>query len=229
MEGNDEWKRQQALRGGSTTRSFFPAARNALATGARSTPYGGGSGNYGFGPNSGLLSPENNPAYQAAISRPRLQRGDLTTIRTPSGGYATVPSSSAGGAAQAVPGSQVTQIGNQAPINYAAQVAKGYGAPNPTIQGGYQIAGGVANPIENLTPQQRIAGGAGAGLDYLKSNPALAAIGGAFGTFGRNIANLFSNPQLQQAKELNQPTNFGTSTYSQPQYGYNQPRRYFDF
>lgn len=220
-----------------TGRSFFPAANGSYrginytlggqpSTNAiNSTPQGQTLGvpdsRYGFR----ALPPEQNPAYQAAISRPRLQRGDLTTIRTPSGGFVTVPSSSAGAAAQAVPGSTVTQIGNQFPIDRAAAYAKGYGAPNPVIQGGYQIAGGVANPIENLTPAARAAGGVGSTLDYFKANPALNVAVNALGGFGRNIASWFGGGQ-QAAQQYGNNVSTGTPIPFQTN---NQPRRYSDY
>jgi len=167
--------RQRALR---TGRSYFPAANT--------TSYGSGYS---------IPSPENNPEYLAAINRPRLGRGDLTTIRLPSGGTTTIPTTSAGFVAQGLPGSQVTQIGNQLPVDYAANYRKGYGAPAPFIQNTYVpinrpgvsvaqlsgsqlVQGGVANPVENLTPAQRIQYGVGMPLDYLRSNPALSAFGG---------------------------------------------------
>jgi len=72
--------------------------RNAVSqiTGLRSPPqrfisnYSGGPSAYG---SQGILGPDQNLAYQAALSRP--QRSDLTTITLPSGGIASVPSSSA--------------------------------------------------------------------------------------------------------------------------------------
>ncbi len=191
-----------------TGRSFFPAANYPQGQTIMPSRYG---------TSSAVLPPDQNPAYQAAIARPRLQRGDLTTIRTPSGGYVTVPSGTAGATAQAVPGSAVTQIGNQAPIDRGAQYARGYGAPTPTIQNGYQFSGGVANPIENLTPQARIAGGAGGTLDYFRSNPALAAATNALSGFGNSIARFFTAPQSNQVRDANQPTNFGVGgNFSQP-------------
>ncbi len=198
-----------------TGRSFFPAANYSQGQTIIPSRYG---------TSSAVLPPDQNPAYQAAIARPRLQRGDLTTIRTPSGGFVTVPSGTAGAAAQAVPGSQITQIGNQVPIDRSGAYARGYGAPTPTIQGGYQFAGGVANPIENLTPQARIAGGAGSALDYFRSNPALTAATNALSGFGNSIARFFSNPVNQNVQEVNQPTNFGMNgNFSNP------PRRYSDY
>ncbi len=228
-----------------TGRSFFPAANGLYSDGTHGqiiqmsgegSAYSGAQTG-GYGPGRGALPPDQNPAYQAAIARPRLQRGDLTTIRTPSGGFVTVPSGSAGAAAQAVPGSQITQIGNQVPIDRSGAYARGYGAPNPTIQGGYQIAGGVANPIENITPQARIAGGAGSALDYFRSNPALTAATNALSGFGNSIARFFTPPQSNQVREVNQPTNFGVGgNFSQlpanPFAGNAnfelQPRRYSD-
>ncbi len=163
---------------------------------------GAGSGGYGIG--RGALSPEDNPAYQAAIARPRAGSDAYSWITTPSGGQMKVPTASLGNLLRKgsdLADSQVTQIGNQLPINYATEKAKGFGAPSPVIQGGYQIARGVANPIENLTPQQRIAGGAGSGLDFFRSNPALTAGLNLARSAASRIAGLFGggNPLIPSA------------------------------
>ncbi len=179
-----------------TGRSFFPAANYSPLTtanqGVRIGYQAGGAG--------ATVAPEDNPAYQAAISRPRAGSGSYTWITTPSGGSMRVPTASVGNLLKpgtSLSGSQVTQIGNQLPIDRAAAYAKGYGAPAPAIVGvgtpgqAYQKSGGVYNPIENLTPQERIAGGVGSTLDYLRSNPALTAATNALSGFGQNIARWF--------------------------------------
>ncbi len=184
--------------------SFFPAA-NGSAQGQVLIPAGGSRG-------GGVLPPDQNPAYQAAISKPRAGSDAYTWITTPSGGQMRVPTGSVGALLQpgsSLTGSQVTQVGNQLPIDRAAAYAKGYGAPNPTIQGGYQIAGGVANPIENLSPQARIAGGAGSTLDYFRSNPALTAATNALSGFSRNLASWFGGgnlPSVPTTANAAQPT-----------------------
>jgi len=126
-------------------------------------------------------------------------------------------------------------------LDLSAAYKRGYGAPSPTIQGGYQTSGGVANPIENLTPQQRIAGGAGSTFDFLRSNPALAATGSFLTNAASRIAGLFGPGNFDQSSfppsaNAAQPSptpiqtpppdeligyNYGTSNV--------QPRRYSDY
>jgi hypothetical protein len=179
MAYNDRDKRRNAA-------SRIPLSQNALrgipsANAITDTGQGQTLIPSRYGTSSAVLPPDQNPAYQAALSRGRLQRGDLTTITTPSGGTITVPSASAGRAAAAVRGSQVTQIGNQLPIDRTAAYNKGYGEPNPIIQpsasGPVLAQGGVANPIENLTSQQRGQYGVGGFLDSLRSSPVSLALG----------------------------------------------------
>ncbi len=192
-----------------TGRSFFPAA-NGSAQGQ--TIGFSGAGNGGFR----ALPPDQNPAYQAAISKPRPNMNNYAWITTPSGGSMRVPTGSVGALlapGTSLTGSQVTQIGNQLPIDRAAAYAKGYGAPTPTIQpsvsGPVLAQGGVANPVENLTPQARIAGGVGSTLDYLRSNPALTVATNALGGFGRNIASWFgggNTPSMPPSVPATQPS-----------------------
>src|SRR6185503_9304178 len=92
--------------------------------------------------------------------------------------------------------------------DYAAQRARGFGAPSPYIQntmipmnrpgvsaaqlsGQELVKGGVANPVENLTPQQRIQYGAAKPFDFLRSNPALAATGNFLTNAASRIAGYF--------------------------------------
>jgi hypothetical protein len=127
-------------------------------------------------------------------------------------------------------GSQVTQIGNQLPIDRAAAYAKGYGAPTPTIQpsvsGPVLAQGGVANPPANLTPQQRTQYGlAGTPIQetfdaFRGGNPALNAYWN-FGKsniqtasnildgLGKNIASWFgggNTPSMPPATAATQPS-----------------------
>ncbi len=166
-----------------TGRSFFPAANAINATPQGQIIQRSGAGNTGYGIGNGAIPPDQNPAYQAALSRGRVNRNDLTTVYTPSGGTIMVPNKSLGGALAAIKGSTI-----QPKTAYATDYAKGYGAPTPTIQGGYQIAGGVANPIENLTPQQRVTGGAGSTLDYFRTNPSLNVAANVLSGFGNRVA-----------------------------------------
>ncbi len=182
-----------------TGRSFFPAA-NGSAQGQ--TIGFSGAGNGGFR----ALPPDQNPAYQAAISRPRPNMNNYTWITTPSGGQMRVPTGSVGNLlapGTSLTGSQVTQIGNQAPIDRNAAYAKGYGAPTPNVQqfagGPALVQGGVANPVANISPQQRVQYGVGTGLDYLRTNPALNVAVSALGGFGRNIASWFGGGNLPNA------------------------------
>ncbi len=136
-----------------TGRSFFPAANT----------YGSGSGNAGFGPSSGLLSPDQNPAYQAAIAKGRVNRNDLVTIQSPDGiGSIRVPRASAQRMAAAVPGSYIVPTGPLSPGQYTAAYNRGVGAPNPIFNPttGTLTAGGVEKPTEQLTPGQRTLYGA---------------------------------------------------------------------
>ncbi len=204
-----------------TGRSFFPAAN---------TPAGGQTLNvpdstYGFR----ALPPDQNPAYQAAIARPRPNMNNYAWITTPSGGQMRVPTGSVGALlapGTSLTGSQVTQIGNQLPIDRAAAYAKGYGAPNPTIQdtmipmnrpgvnaaqlsGSGLVQGGVYNPVENLTPEQRIQYGRANPIDYLKSNPALNVAMNALSGFGKNIASWFGGrnmPSMPPSTAATQPS-----------------------
>lgn len=167
---------------------------------------------------SGRASPATTQAYAMKYGRPT--GNGLSTFQTPSGGSITYRPSGRnlpGGAQPLVsPFSAVS-----APINYGAEYAKGYGAPTPTVQGGYLTQGGVANPVENLTPQQRIQYGAGSGLDYLRSNPAL----GALGSFAYNTLNsIFGRPKQSQVAS-NVPWSMGGGGVGYSQSG---PRRYFD-
>ncbi len=178
-----------------TGRSFFPAANTSAGGQTLNVP----DSTYGFR----ALPPDQNPAYQAAIARPRPNMNNYAWITTPSGGQMRVPTGSVGNLlapGTSLTGSTVTQIGNQLPIDRAAAYAKGYGAPTPTIQpsvsGPVLAQGGVANPVENLTPQARIAGGVGSTLDYLRSNPALNLATNALGGFGRNIASWFGGGNM---------------------------------
>ncbi len=174
-----------------TGRSFFPAA-NGSAQGQTIGFSGASAGGFR------ALPPDQNPAYQAAISRGRPNMNNYTWITTPSGGQMRVPTGSVGSLlapGTSLTGSQVTQIGNQAPVDRGAAYAKGYGTPNPVIQGGYQLAGGVANPIENLSPQQRIQGGVGGVLDYLRAGPTSLALQNVIGGFGQNVARWFGGGQ----------------------------------
>ncbi len=210
-----------------TGRSYFPAANtyrginiNAgpSANAINSTPQGQTLIPSRYGTSSAVLPPDQNPAYQAAIAKGRPNMNNYTWITTPSGGQMRVPTGSVGNLLSpgtSLTGSKVTQIGNQAPIDRNAAYAKGYGTPTPTIQGGYQIAGGVANPVENLTPQARIAGGAGSTLDYFRSNPALNVAVNALGGFGRNIASWFGGGNLPSVPPVSNagvpsPTPFST-------------------
>ncbi len=67
---------KRALR---TGRSFFPAA-NVQGQ----IIQGSGAGNAGYGIGNGVLPPDQNPAYQAALLRPKS--GGLTMINSPTGG-----------------------------------------------------------------------------------------------------------------------------------------------
>jgi len=145
----------------------------------------------------------NRPGYQTVYTPGGgsiLMSDAQAKRRTASGGYSLTPPELA-----------------QSNINNA--YARGYGAPTPTVQAGYLAQGGVANPVENLSPQQRIQYGAGTGLDYLRSNPALAAAGTLAYNALQSVGNLF-RPKQQ-------------SVQSQNYYAYNPspvpPRRYFDF
>ncbi len=166
----DEAKRRRT-----TTRSFFPAANNALATGARSTPYGGGSGNYGFGPNSGLVSPENNPAYQAAIAGGRPARTGFTTIQTPSGGSISVSKGSERKYTDLLYNrNPIADTGFQRPNPQAAYALGNTGAVptgNTPYEQSFRMGANIENPVQQ--PQ-------GAGLGYrigqLATNAALAAV-----------------------------------------------------
>ncbi len=217
---------KRALR---TGRSFFPAANtyrginiNAgpSANAINSTPqgqqiYGSGAGNAGFTPSNALLPPDQNPAYQAAISRGRPDMNNYSWITTPSGGQMRVPTGSVGNLLNtgSLRGSQVTQIGNQAPIDRAAAYARGYGAPTPSVQqfsgGPALVQGGVANPVANISPQQRVQYGVGSTLDYFKTNPALNVAASALGGLGRNVASWFGGgnlPSIPPTANAGQPS-----------------------
>ncbi len=91
-----------------TGQSYFPAANtyrginiNAgpSANDINATPQGqiiqrSGAGNAGYGIGNAALPPDQNPAYQAAISGGRPNRAGYTTITLPSGGTASVPTGS---------------------------------------------------------------------------------------------------------------------------------------
>lgn len=153
-------------------------------------------------------------------------RPGFQTVYGPSGGSAVVSDKVAkrmagkGGYSLTAPPSPAL-----AQSNLNAAYAKGYGAPSPTVQGGYLTQGGVANPVENLTPQQRNQFqvpnfGEQIGQSASNFGKGLGVIGqglGAVGTLAYNAYNsLFNKPQPQQ-----QPLYAGPP----PQIG---PRRYFD-
>ncbi len=194
-------------------RSYFPAASatyRGININARPDPNAVNSTPQGqtlipsrYGTSSAVLPPDQNPAYQAAIAKGRPNMNDYTWITTPSGGQMRVPTASLGNLLKpgtSLTGSQVTQIGNQAPIDRAAAYAKGYGAPTPAIQnfagGPALVQGGVANPASNLSPQQRVQYGVGGVLDSLRTNPSLTAAASFFGGVGRNVASWFNQPAL---------------------------------
>ncbi len=194
-----------------TGNSYFPAANtyrginiNAgpSANAINSTPQGQTIMPSRYGTSSAVLPPDQNPAYQAAISRPRAGSDAYTWITTPSGGQMRVPTGSVGALLQtgSLRGSQVTQVGNQAPIDRAAAYARGYGAPTPNVQqfagGPALVQGGVANPVANISPQQRVQYGVGTGLDYLRTNPSLNVAVNALSGFGRNVASWFGGGNL---------------------------------
>ncbi len=234
-----------------TGRSFFPAANyrginiNAgpSANAINSSPTGQTIMSSRYGTSSAVLPPDQNPAYQAAIAKPRPNMNNYAWITTPSGGSMRVPTGSVGALlapGTSLTGSQVTQIGNQLPIDRAAAYAKGYGAPTPTIQpsvsGPVLAQGGVANPVENLTPQARIAGGVGSTLDYLRSNPALTVATNALGGFGRNIASWFgggNTPSMPPATAAQPTSNNPSPTPYQTPFPSptptETPRRYSDY
>jgi hypothetical protein len=191
----------------------------------------GGGGGYGIG--RGQLPPDQNPAYQAALSRGRVNRNDMTTVYLPSGGTMRVPNKSLGGTLAAIKGSTI-----QPKQAYSEDYAKGFGAPAPYVTGvgapgqKYLKSGGVYNPIENLTSQQRVQYGVGGAMDNFRNNPTALAIGSRLATNNQYASNLGSGfPSLSQfgkvlggaasriaglfggnynPREANQASNFGT-------------------
>lgn len=234
-----------------TGRSQFPAANvysNTAPAAVYGNPYSTGVG----GGYRDMLPPELNPAYQAAINRPRPR---LTTIQLPGGGTATVSASSAARTAGAVSGAYINPTGPLSTAQYQSAFARGYGAPAPSFNPatGTLSGGGVEAPLESLTPQQRIGYTGANPLQELFAtrHPNLAAFGtlasnafsGLFGGGG------FTRPSSAFASTAGaavpSPTPFQTPfpsatptptpfrRYSDPSptpFSYmNQPRDYFQF
>ncbi len=206
-------------------RGFFPAT------------YGSGYGSQGFGPGSGLLAPEDNPAYQAAIAKGRPNMNNYSWITTPSGGQMRVPTGSIDSLVKpntALSGSFVNPAtGPLSSQQYAANKAQGYGAPNPTFNPGTGTlsAGGVEAPVEGLTPQQRVGiPGTNPFLDkwasnFRSQNPTLGAIGSFAYNALQGLRSGFNNPQTQQYANN---VSTGQIQPQQNQASVSQPRRYFD-
>jgi hypothetical protein len=130
----------------------------------------------------------------------------------PSGGTMQVPNKSLGGTLAAIKGSTV-----QPKTAYATDYAKGFGEPVPTVQnfagGPALVQGGVANPIENLTPQTRGQYGVGSFVDSLRSSPLSMALANTFSTplvnAASRVANFFgggNTPNLIPSANATQPS-----------------------
>ncbi len=207
-----------------TGRSFFPAAnypQGQTLIGSR------------YGTSSAVLPPDQNPAYQAAIAKGRPNMNNYSWITTPEGGQMRAPTGSINALVRpntALSGSFVNDpTGPLSSDQYNYAWNKGYGTPAPSFnQGtGTLASGGVAVPVEQLTPAQRsVLPGSNPfvdqwGANFSTQHPTLAA----FGTLAANAyRGLFNNqPQSQP------------NTQSQNFYAYNpspvpsQPTRYSDY
>jgi len=147
-------------------RSFFPAANaqgQTIQFSGSSTPTRVGTG---FGPNNGLLPPDQNPAYQAALNRPRQQ---YTTIQLPSGGTASVPVASKQ--------NYLDIIQPRGPAQDRAEVSASLAGSDPK---NYAIGYG-ARPVQFDTSASRVQSGRAGFGDFASvlSNNALRGLGAA--------------------------------------------------
>lgn len=206
--------------------SYFPGANaqvNALSNQMRGLARNLGVGD-AFGPGQGLLPPNQNPAYQAALQRPRPA---TTNYTNPSGGTIGVAAGSRlpSGYAQ-LQGQPTGNIStpesrsavNAAPpyTNYPQDYAKGYGAPSyPSQQ-------------QPLTPGQFITNAITAPYRYAASG---------FGTLGQNVYNYFSGsgggnnnqPYMPATNAMTQANSLAANPFIGPTpFGLRPPRRYFD-
>ncbi len=199
-----------------STRSFFPAANNALATGVRSTPYGGGSGNYGFGPNSGLVSPDQNQAYQAALTRNPTPASRYAAAR--SAAQPIIPS---------VTGTYQGMYGKNTIVDTGEGGFRDYSASGGFIGRRGNAADYLNRQISGAPPAQPL--GLGNAINYLTSNnPALSAAG----EIGRGIGQIYRSFTGNQPIQ-SQPNNALAAVQNFQQSGQfnlqpTQPRRYFD-
>lgn len=181
----------------------------------------------------GILPPEQNPAYQAAIRRPRQQ---FTTIQLPSGGTTSVVAPQAERTAGAVSGAYIQPTGPLTQPQYQSEFARGYGGAGPSFNPATQTlsAGGVEAPVESLTSAQRIGFTGASPLQEMFASryPNLAR----FGTLAHNafagLSGMFGGAPTQYAQSLGAPDQFQTRP-DQNYFAYNPspslPRRYFDF
>ncbi len=197
-----------------TGRSFFPAANT----------YGSGSGNAGFGPSSGLLSPDQNPAYQAAIAKGRPNRADYTTIQLPGGGTSSVPTASVGRYLALFPGRSAIPAAGGAPAVGGQSAASIYD-PNraqdithlqnqlnfPRLYG--QGYGNVPPVSQPLTAQERVQRGQ-SGIGEIASVAAHNLFGvpqnqNIIAGLGRNIGSWFGGgniPSVPSTANAAQPS-----------------------
>lgn len=183
-------------------RSFFPAANaqgQTIQFSGSSTPTRVGTG---FGPNNGLLPPDQNPAYQAAIAKGRPARSGYTMIQTPSGGSIAVPVGQTRKYTDLLfKGNPTADTGFQRPSNQAAYALGDTGAVptgNTPFEKSYRM-GYEGGPV-NAAPS--------AGIGYQVGQFA-SNIPSALGGFGRNIASWFGGgnlPSIPATASAAQPT-----------------------
>ncbi len=219
-----------------TGRSFFPAANY---------PQGQTIIPSRYGTSSAVLPPDQNPAYQAAIAKGRPNMNNYSWITTASGGQMRVPTASIDTLVRpntALSGSFVNPP--TGPLNsnqYNSSYAKGYGAPAPSFnQGtGTLASGGVATPVEQLTPAQRsVLPGSNPivnqwAANFAANNPRLAAFGTLAANAWTGLRGTLNTPSADQyVNNLSTGQPSQQSVQSQNYYGYNPSpapvRRYSD-
>jgi hypothetical protein len=209
---DDVRRRDRYYRGININARPNPNAINSTPQGQIIQGSGGGAGygvgargGGGFGPGQGLLSPDQNPAYQAAISKGRPNRSGYTMIRTPSGGSMSVP---------------VGQERKYTDLLFKGNPTADTGFQRPNPQAAYALGNTGSVPMGN-TPYERSyrMGYDGSGPIQQPKTSFGFQVGNALRSVAPGILPLAQNAASRianvfrggfQPSEANQATNFGT-------------------